>query len=273
MTFLRPLTAFITAFVAGIIENFTGSSCSKTGWNIPDRTCLVDACCDGTNCPPADHARHHTAAEKIRAGLRFAFTELMDDLAVWFLLGILIAGAISTLVPQTFVSDFGSGVWAYLGMLVVSLPMYVCATLSTPIAAALIMKGMSPGAALVLLMAGPATNMATIAMVGAMLGRRTLAVYLTTIVACTLAMAFVTDALYAMIGVSAQASVGQAAGEMLPRWVETSAAVLLGVLILAAYRRKISMSETYKRLRGGTHEKKLQAPQADCCNPVKPGDT
>lgn len=267
MTIMRPVTAFITAFVAGIVENFTGNSYTRTDAIALDRTCLVDGCCDGTDCAPEDHARHHTFFEKLRAGFSFAFTELMDDLAVWFLLGILLAGAITALVPESFIGGtLGSGIWAYLGMLVVSLPMYVCATLSTPVAAALIMKGMAPGAALVLLMAGPATNMATITMVGAMLGRRSLAIYLVTIIGCTLVLAFLTDMIYAGFGISAQATIGKAAGELLPQWLEIAAAVLLAVLVLAAYWRKIRATGIYQRIVPAVLPKKAVQVGSGCCD-------
>ncbi|MBI5569802.1 MAG: permease [Desulfomonile tiedjei] len=239
ITVIRPLAAFVTAFTAGLVENFTGRSYAESGRTEPDRTCLVDACCDGTDCDPWVHARHHTNAEKLRAASRFAFNELMDDLAILFVIGLLLAGLISALIPQSFFHDhLGSGLWAYLGMLAVSLPMYVCASLSTPVAAALIIKGVSPGAALVLLLAGPATNMATITMVGGLLGARALLIYLGSIVVCTLSMAFLTDALYQALGVSAAAQAGIAAGGMVPEWAELAAAAVLAFLIARAMYRK-----------------------------------
>lgn len=242
MTVLRPVTAFITSFVAGIVENFSSSS-YRDGLNPPpDRTCLVDGCCEGTDCDPANHARHHTITEKLWAGCCYAFDELLGDLALWFLLGILSAGLISALVPAHLVqTSLGSGVLSYLGMLVVSLPMYVCASMSTPIAAALVMKGMSPGAALVLLMAGPATNTATIAMVGGLLGKRTLAIYLGSIVVCTLIMAAATDLLYHVLGLSAKATAGASAGELLPYWFEYLAAAVLAVLIVKVCWKKAAV--------------------------------
>jgi len=232
-TIIRPLTAFFTALVAGVAENLTAKRYRETLNVPPDRTCPVDHCCDGTDCDPKEHARHHTTTEKVIAGMRFAMDDLMQDLAGWFLLGILLAGTIAVLVPESFVTaHFGMGLVAYLAMLAVSLPMYVCATLSTPIAAALVAKGMAPGAAMVLLMAGPATNMATITMVGGLLGRRTLAIYLLSIVGCTLLAAYGTDMLYGTLGISAKASAGAAATELLPPWVEWTAAAVLAVLIV-----------------------------------------
>ena len=219
LTVMRPVAAFVTALIAGIVENLTRSEIVNSESDQPKREVTADTCCSAADC--SANASHLTAAEKLRTGLAFAFDELMADLAPWFLGGILAAGLITTLVPASFISaTLGTGLLAYLAILAVSLPMYVCATLSTPIAAALILKGMSPGAALVLLLAGPATNAATILMVGGLLGKRTLAVYLGSIVVCTIALAFITDLIYQVSGASAQAMATLAGTEFWPLWVE-----------------------------------------------------
>jgi len=233
LTLMRPITAFVTALSAGILENFTGKSYSESSQIIPDRTCIVDGCCDGIDCDPKVHARHHTLLERLQAGMRFAFNDLMHDLAIWFVIGILLAGIITVLVPDSFVTAaLGSGIVSYLIAFVISGPMYVCATLSTPVAAALVVKGMSPGAALVMLMAGPATNMTTITMVGGMLGKRSLGIYIGSIVVCSLAMAYVTDMIYRVSGISATASIGFTTGGPVWEWAEWTAALILGILIL-----------------------------------------
>jgi uncharacterized protein len=273
ITVIRPVTAFATAMVAGIVENFASRPKKPEQRPIVDRTCLVDGCCDGTDCNPAEHAAHHNFIEKMRAGMGYAFEDLMADLAGWFLLGILLAGIITALVPESFVSSvFGSGLLAYLSMLAVSLPMYVCATLSTPVAAALVMKGMSPGVALVLLLAGPATNMATIAMVGGMLGKRALGIYLGSIALCTLIAAYLTDMAYPALGISAKAAAGAAGGEFIPQWLELGAAILLAMLITRVLWKKMIHSRLVSRAfdRFGLHEKTTVAA---CCGEGRPGET
>jgi len=239
MTLLRPVTAFVTAVTAGIIENFSGRSAAARRVAEPRGTCVADGQRDRTDCEPENHGPRQGFAERLRAGLHFAYDELMKDLALWLILGVCLAGAITVLVPEAVISRaLGSGIISYVLMLAVSLPMYVCASMSTPIAAALIAKGMSPGTALVLLMAGPATNAATLMMVAGTLGIRTLAIYLGAIIACTLAAAFATDLLYGAAGISAKAMVGTASGELFPDWVQFAAAILLGLLIFRAIFRK-----------------------------------
>jgi uncharacterized protein len=246
LTILRPVTAFVTGFTAGLAENITGTNYTANRAFKRDRSCHVDACCDGTDCDPETHARHHTFREKLRAGMSFSFNELMNDIAFWFVIGVLIAGIITVFVPDSLIQGYlGAGILSYLAVLGVSLPMYVCATVSTPVAAALIAKGMSPGAAIVLLMAGPATNAATITMVAAMLGKRTLAIYLGSIILCTLLFAFITDFIYSAFSIPPPMKIGPNAHELLPSWLELSAAFALLFLILRVYWKKFRSSSLY----------------------------
>ena len=128
-------------------------------------------------------------------------------------------------------------------MLVVGVPMYICATASTPIAAALILKGVSPGAALVFLLAGPATNIAAMAVLIRILGRRGLAVYLGAIAAVSVLCGLALDALYLSLGISAAATIGEVA-ETVPAWLMLAATVLLLVLSLPILVRRLKPRST-----------------------------
>jgi hypothetical protein len=226
MTVARPLSAFFTALVAGVAENLFSFRRGEPP-AVPDLTCPVDGCCDGVNCDPEVHRNHHRFQEKLRAGLRFAVTDLWGDIAPWFFFGLLLAGVITVLVPDDFFSrHLGSGLPAMLLMLAVGIPLYICATASTPIAAALILKGVSPGVALVFLLAGPATNAASVTVLAATLGKRATAIYLAAIAVCSVLMGLALDQAYAFMGLSAKAAAGQAA-EIVPGWLEWAAAVLV----------------------------------------------
>lgn len=226
MTVARPVVAFATAAAAGIVENLFNSA-AENSKIIPDLTCPVDGCCDGVNCSPEDHRRHHSFMEKLQAGFRFAISDLWGDLAGWFLVGILLAGVITVLIPEDLFSKYlGSGLPAMLLMLAVGIPLYICATASTPIAAALILKGVSPGAALVFLLAGPATNIASLTVLTGVLGKRATTIYLTTIAVSAVFFGLMVDQIYAAMGISAQAMIGQAS-EIIPSW-----AGLTGTLII-----------------------------------------
>lgn len=241
MTVARPVVAFVTATIAGIAENLFGNS-GQNKRIIPDLSCPVDNCCDGRNCDPETHRRHHTFFEKIKAGVTYAFTDLWEDIAKWFLFGVLLAGFITVLIPDDIFSRYlGSGLSAMLLMLAIGIPLYICATASTPIAAALILKGVSPGAALVFLLVGPATNVASLTVVTGILGKRATAIYLGTIAVSAVFFGLVVDQVYAGLGISAQAMVGQAS-EVLPLWVQWAGALLVVILsIKPLYRMTTSL--------------------------------
>jgi uncharacterized membrane protein YraQ (UPF0718 family) len=171
MTIIRPLAAFMTGVLAGFVENLFSWTTNKKTIQV-DLTCPIDACCDGVDCDPAVHKKHHNIWEKSVAGLKFALFEVWGEIALWFFAGVIIAGIITVLVPDDIMSVYiGGGIGSMLIMLVFGIPLYICATASTPIAAALILKGVSPGAALVFLLVGPATNMTSLSVLTGILGK------------------------------------------------------------------------------------------------------
>ena len=249
MTVARPVVAFITAAVAGITENLLGPN-NETTRITPDLTCPVDGCCDGENCSPEEHRRHHTFREKLSAGMRFAVDDLWGDLAGWFMIGMILAGLITVLIPPDMFGKYlSSGLPAMLIMLAVGIPLYICATASTPIAAALILKGVSPGAALVFLLAGPATNIASLTVLTGVLGKRATAIYLTSIAVCAVLFGLIVDQVYASLGISAQAVVGQAS-EIVPEGVGIIGALIILVMsikpVWGAIRERFKPAETQK---------------------------
>lgn len=240
MTIARPVAAFFTAMVAGISENLFGLREDAPFQSVPDLSCTVDGCCDGLDCSPDEHHSHHSAIEKIKAGLIYAFGELWDDIAVWFLVGIILAGVITILIPVDVMTRYlGGGLPAMLLMLVVGIPLYICATASTPIAAALILKGISPGAALVFLLVGPATNITSLTVLFEVLGKRSTALYLFAIALSAVIFGLALDQIYSLFDISAQAVAGQAA-EVIPHWAK-----LVGAVILLA----LSVRPIYKMIR------------------------
>jgi uncharacterized protein len=226
MTIARPVAAFLSAITAGIIENLfpTGKDAEIPE---PEKSCAVDGCCDGIDCPPETHRLHHTLSEKIMAGMHHAFFDVWKDMASWFALGLLLAGIITAFIPEEAISRYlGGGFSSMLIMLALGIPIYICATASTPIAAALILKGVSPGAALVFLLAGPATNITSLTVLIGTLGKRATAIYLSTIALSTIAFGLLLDQIYSGFNISARAVAGSAA-EIIPSWLEWTGAIVL----------------------------------------------
>ncbi len=170
-------------------------------------------------------------------GIKYAYIELLAEISKWMLVGILFAGIISYAVPESLIQNYlGGGFRSMLVMLLVGIPLYICATASTPLAASLVAKGMSPGTAFVFLLAGPATNAATITMVARFLGKRSATLYLATISICAIGAGFLLDWLYLKLGISAVATVGTAK-ELLPEDLKLGLAlVLLPFMLYGIFR-------------------------------------
>ncbi len=239
MTVARPLAGVVAAVTAGVAENMAANPATHAAPS-PDLSCPVDGCCDGIDCPPESHAKHHSWSQKLLSGLRYAFGPLWADLAGWFLVGLLLAGVITALVPENVMTTYlGGGITSMLLMLVVGIPIYICATSSTPVAAALILQGVSPGAALVFLLAGPATNITSLTVVLKILGKRATAIYLSTIAITAVLSGLALDAIYSGLDLSATATIGTAA-ELVPEWAKLAGAVILLAMSIKPLGRKMS---------------------------------
>ncbi len=178
---------------------------------------------------------------RVRSGLSYAFLDILGDVGPWFMAGALAAGAFIALAPPQLLSDnLGTGLWAMLAALAVSLPLYVCATATTPLVAALAMKGLSPGAALVFLLAGPATNAATVAVVAGMLGRRAAMVYVAAIGVCALLMGAAANWLYFRLGMDVAGWVAVSGEEAHGPFSVIAGGVMLGCMAYGYARRKMN---------------------------------
>lgn len=164
---IRPVAALATALLGGAMVNF----CHEGEEH--DHHC---GCCEET-------PTHATFMQKIVIALKYAFIEMMQDIGKWLVIGLVIAGLITVLVPDSVFTYFeGNTLASMVLVLLIAIPMYLCATGSIPIAVALMLKGLTPGAGLVLLMAGPACNMASILVIRKVLGAKTQMLYLASII-------------------------------------------------------------------------------------------
>lgn len=229
---IRPIAALVTALIAGWLINLTerGADAAASSGDVLHSDVSAKplaACCSasavateqatnpsgpsmGATAVPLPLAAEHASSCCAHGGeksepsltgrlvdaLRYSFVGMFRDLSIYLVTGFFLAGLVAALLPADFFEKtIGTG-WLAIGlMLLVGLPLYVCATSSTPVAATLIAKGISPGAALVFLLVGPATNVATMVVVGKDLGRRSLVVYLLTIAVVAVLFALGTDAL------------------------------------------------------------------------------
>jgi uncharacterized membrane protein YraQ (UPF0718 family) len=249
MAVLRPLAACVTGLIAGLSQNAVERRFAQDAAPAPAAPSDGEppGCCDNCRGEPAalepaesdgsdDIAPASSTGRRLRSALRYTFGELFGDIFGWVMVGILAAAAIQTWVAPDVLSMIIGGPWqSMLLMLLVGVPLFVCAEASTPIAAALMAAGLSPGAALVFLLVGPATNIGSIGVLARQLGRRAVVIYLASIVGVALAA-----------GALANASLGGSAGALtagaleqpfMPGWLKTAGAVaFLALGIITVFR-------------------------------------
>jgi len=262
---LRPVVAFTTGIFGGVLTNwlikekpepvinskFAGIRLDVSSIGKPPANCAAETCDSTTTSPKQSHSL-------IRAA-NYAFVELLQDIAKWLLLGFMIAALISMLLPDGFFSLFkGYGLLEILIVLAVSVPLYVCATGSIPIAAVLLMKGVSPGAALVFMMAGPATNVATITVLGKTMGKKSLLIYLGSIIGGAIFWGLLVNWLIPADFILSKMNHLMAHGEahqMMPQWVGITSSGLLFSAIVSGYfieriqKQKKMGKETFQTVR------------------------
>lgn len=256
MTVVRPVTAILSGIMTGLLGSLVSpgrhtaaptplaaSSCSSDCGTqtarqegAPASACSASTCNDETCMADASQSRNGWA--RTGAGIRYAVTNLLDDFSVWLLIGLTLAGITMTLVPPSALSTYGSGLPAMLVILLVSLAFYVCATESTPIATAMLLAGISPGAVLVFLLAGQATNLGSLGPLRKEFGWRFVFVYLAGISVSAIGFGLLTNYVVAALHIDIVAQL-HATQELLPEWIKLLGAGALTILALRPLRRHL----------------------------------
>lgn len=151
---------------------------------------------------------------------------MLGDIVFWLAIGMLFAAASKTFLPADFLTEWGQGFTAMLVMLLAGIPMYICATASTPVAAGLMMAGVSPGVALVLLLTGPATNISTLGVIAKEMGRRSMWLYLVAVATTAIATGLVVNIVIETYQIDVLIHVNSEQNG-LPAWLQWSALLLL----------------------------------------------
>lgn len=228
---VRPLAAFFTALIGGTFVN-VGEK--REGTDVEMEVQEHDAVRDFSEQKGLSFGARCVGA------LKYGFVEMMEDIGKWLVVGLVVAGLITVLVPDSFFSIFkGNTLLSMLLVLCISVPMYICATGSIPIAVALMMKGLTPGAALVLLMAGPACNVASILVVNKVLGKKTLVMYLIAIVFGSVLFGFGIDYLLPQAWFTDYLENTHACCHEAAGWFEWMCTAILFLLLLNVLRMKL----------------------------------
>ncbi len=214
---LRPIAAFATALFGGVLTNIvsrgedTAAHAKAHPETIDFDDCDTDHHCGCGHCEKehddqeghghcgcGGHDVHQmTFLQKVAETFRYGLVNMVGDVSKWLLIGLLLGALISAFVPnELFLALREYPLLCMLAVLMLAMPMYTCATGSIPLALALVAKGITPGAALVLLMAGPATSIASMLVVGKAFGKRTLVAYLVSIAVGAIGFGLIVDTFF-----------------------------------------------------------------------------
>ena len=235
----RPIVALLSGVLGGVVVSSTRSKSTHTSVTGEEEEC-TDSCCSGG-------VKAHGLVYRI---LNYGFITLPRDLGVALLVGITIGAMLSVFIPSGFsiTNYISSTPLQILLLMLLGVPIYICATASIPVAAGLILAGVSPGAAFALLVTGPATNVATLASVWKVLGKRTCLIYLATMLVSAFAGGMILDTFLTNehVRMSMHSS-------WMPEWVKIISAVLLiGVIVLG--RLSLKTITFRSELAVNTHE-------------------
>ncbi|MCF6320050.1 MAG: SO_0444 family Cu/Zn efflux transporter [Proteobacteria bacterium] len=260
MAVARPIIAIVSAITAGtlvslfdsetddvVAEKVESSCCASKNKPVAPKT---TSCCSSESqeetveehehqeetscCSKEETTIEQSLLDKVIGGVKYAFTDLLDNIIFWLVIGITFAAVVETFVPSDMLIKYGTGWTGMLVMLVVGIPMYVCATASTPLAAGFLLAGISPGAVIVFLLAGPATNMATLGIIQQQMGKRTMFLYLTAIMTVALISGYVVDALVVLWNIDIFEHLSVNHGHI-PEFLQIIALLLLFVMSVRKY--------------------------------------
>ena len=246
MAIIRPIAAISTAITAGLLVG------SDKNDHAPQSSEPVQSCCASKTAEPEPEpasaesccskvSEENRAADSIgnrlRDSMKFTFVDLIRDISLWLMIGLGIAALVKTYVPTEFLTQWGDGFMAFVVMALIGVPMYICALASTPIAAGLLFSGVSPGATLVFMLVGPATNIATIGLVRNELGTRALVAYLGSVVGVGFGFGYLTNYLVAQWSIDFLAQT-QHTHIMTNTPIASMSAIILGALMTYALLTK-----------------------------------
>lgn len=192
-TVYRVLACFIAALFVGVLANIFIKERDDDRGIKENKT----SCCCSHHDKENSSDKKNNMIERIKGVFSYGFGELLKETGPSLIIGILIAGVISYMIPDDFFSRYLSSTWKSMTvMFLVGIPMYVCATGSIPIVVALMLKGLNPSAAFVFLLTGPATNAMSLFVIGRQLGFKAIVLLLLSLIVSSFALGFLLDYLW-----------------------------------------------------------------------------
>ncbi len=263
MTIIRPIAAFLSAVVAGIGQyifndkeyDTTGAPEVKSCCSSKKAEPAVKSCCSSKKAEPEVKSccSSKSSAKKedlfIVKTLKYAYGDLIEDVAFWMTIGLVLGALIDFLVPADFLS-MANGTMGRLIILGIGIPFYICASASTPIAASLVLKGLSPGSALLFLLVGPATNITNLLVLQKYIGKRGVIINIIAIGGIALLLSYGVDFLYTYLEWPLDFKLGHHHDHGgIPWWQHVSAAIFSIFLL-----RGLIVEEVIPRIKGEKHQ-------------------
>jgi len=226
-TIFRVTASFIAAILAGVLTNIFANEKPEKQNISEEEQCKL---CSKSISPEKENT--DTIFMLIKKVLKYAFGTLMEDAGSWLTIGIIIGGIISYLLPETLINRYiGNNISSIIIMLLIGMPMYVCASGSIPIAASLMLKGLNPGAAFAFLMAGPSTNTVTMTVIYKNLGKKALAIYLISIISSSIFLGLLLNKIWDFLKLGIPEEITENS-MLFPAWMEHLSAIILICLII-----------------------------------------
>lgn len=243
----RPFTAICSAIFTGLLVSTLKKDEQLSAKSSSDK---AHSCCASKKSTITEEVKPSCCSSnkttrkpdsflsKTFSGIHYAATKLIDDLIIWLLVGLIFATLVKTFLPESFLLSYGSGIGAMLVMIAISIPMYICATASTPVAAGFILAGISPGTALVFMMAGPATNISTLGVIKNEMGSSVLIRYLLGISLSAISFGLLLDWGLALFAINIAQQM-QHSHELLPFWFGLTCTGLIAFLSIKPLRKLV----------------------------------
>jgi len=265
---VRPLLALISGIVGGLFVSLVDPDRAESA--APEPGTEDAACAEGDDCGMGATPAQASLAARIGTAARYGFVTLPRDIGKLLVFGILVAALLSAFVEEGFLSAYlGGGIVAMLVMVLVGLPLYVCATAAIPLALGFMHLGASPGAALVFLVAGPAANAATISVIWKVLGGRAVIVHFLTILVVCIGAGLLFDAAYAGSAWPMPSMEGQAHhGEGLSLFSQISGAALIAVLAWSFVSKRFDRKGPASSVEDGMETVELRVEGMTCSHCV-----
>lgn len=247
---IRPIAALTGALFGGI-------AVGKMAPDKEENKKLSDSACE--------EEKKESIFKKLKESVKYGFFDMIDSMGKWLVIGLVIATLITIFVPDSFFVGLRQyPLAAMIAVVLIAVPMYICATGSIPIAMSLMLKGLSPGVAFVMLMAGPAANFASILILDKTYGRKATCIYVSSVVITAISFGLIIDFLLPASWFTIYSSIDGHNAHMHMGWFENACSITLGLLLLFSFGKKFISKLKFKKLSSNDMTKTYKIEGMNC---------